>query len=192
MHGQLNEFAMYVYRALFFYLCTAIVLFCDFLKFYAGYASMQAAFYEISTLSILTIVKYSEFTSMDLVLSPKCTFLRSECEKTNVNIEKTLASATCFDSNAPYIFSYSLKIYLRININTIQRTTCLINIKFKIYTLNGTLWTIPGLNSVKIVLIYKCCNEQIVFRQRSVVLCQIEFFQACPCCKTIRKINNFT
>ena len=67
---------------------------------------------EKSTLSILKIVKCSECTSMhDLVLSPKCTFLRPKCDETNVNIEKTLASATCFDSNAPHIFSYSSKIY---------------------------------------------------------------------------------
>jgi hypothetical protein len=68
---------------------------------------------EKSTLSILLkIVKYSEFPSVDLVPSPKCTFLRPKREKTNINIEKTLVSATCFDSNAPHIFSYSSKIYV--------------------------------------------------------------------------------
>jgi hypothetical protein len=41
-----------------------------------------------STLSILKTVKYSELTSVDLVPSPKCTFLRPNCEKTNINIGK--------------------------------------------------------------------------------------------------------
>jgi hypothetical protein len=41
-----------------------------------------------STLSILKIVKYSELASVDLVPSSKCTFLRPNCEKTNINIEK--------------------------------------------------------------------------------------------------------
>jgi hypothetical protein len=65
-----------------------------------------------STLSILKIVQYSELTSADLVPSLKCTFLRPKCEIININIEKTLASATCLDSNAPHIFSYSSKIYV--------------------------------------------------------------------------------
>ena len=64
-----------------------------------------------STLPILKIVKCSELTSMNLVPSPKCTFLRPKCEKTNINIDKTLASATSFASNAPHIFSYSSKKY---------------------------------------------------------------------------------
>jgi hypothetical protein len=37
-----------------------------------------------STLSILKTVKYSELASVDLVPSPKCTFLRPNCEKTQI------------------------------------------------------------------------------------------------------------
>ena len=51
---------------------------------------------------------------MDLVPSPKCTFLRPKCEKTNINIEKTLSNATCFDSNASAIlrkYTYKYKYY---------------------------------------------------------------------------------
>jgi hypothetical protein len=43
------------------------------------------------TLSIRKTVKYSELASVDLVPSPKCTFLRPNCEKNpNMNIEKHL------------------------------------------------------------------------------------------------------
>jgi hypothetical protein len=65
-----------------------------------------------STLSILKIVKYSELASVDLVPSPKCTFLRPNCEKNKYKHRKTLATATCFDSNVPHIFSYSSKTYV--------------------------------------------------------------------------------
>jgi hypothetical protein len=41
-----------------------------------------------STLSILKTVKYSELASVDLVSSPKCTFLRPNSEKTLINIGK--------------------------------------------------------------------------------------------------------
>jgi hypothetical protein len=50
---------------------------------------------EKSTLSIPKIVKYSELSSMDLVPSPKYTFVRPKCEKRTTNIEKTLPSAIC-------------------------------------------------------------------------------------------------
>jgi hypothetical protein len=49
---------------------------------------------------------------VDLVPSPKCTFLRPNCEKNKYKHRKTLASATCSDSNIPHIFSYSSKIYV--------------------------------------------------------------------------------
>ena len=65
---------------------------------------------EKSTLSILKIVKYIEFTSADLVPSLKCTFRRPKCEETNIDIEKTLASATCFDSKV-HIYSAILRKY---------------------------------------------------------------------------------
>ena len=41
---------------------------------------------EKSTLSILKMVKYSEYSEFtsDLVPSPKCTFLRTKCEKTQI------------------------------------------------------------------------------------------------------------
>jgi hypothetical protein len=105
---------------------------------------------------------------------------------------KTLASATCFDSNIPHIFSYFSKIRININSTTVTYNLSL-NIKFKNNTLNGSLKTIPRLISVKLVFINVVLNEQIVFRQLKIcIFLSKSIFQACPCCKTIRKINNFT
>jgi hypothetical protein len=44
-----------------------------------------------STLSILKIVTYSELTSANLVPSPKCTFLRPNCEKNKYKHRKNTA-----------------------------------------------------------------------------------------------------
>jgi hypothetical protein len=44
--------------------------------------------------------KYRKINAIDTknskVPSPKCTFLRTKCQKANLNIEKTVASATFF------------------------------------------------------------------------------------------------
>jgi hypothetical protein len=71
--------------------------------------------------SILKIVKYSELTSIDFVPSPKCTFLPSQCEKTDINIAKHWSVFTCSISNAPNIFSYSSQSIRYIN-TTVQHT----------------------------------------------------------------------
>ena len=60
---------------------------------------------------MLKTVKYSELASVDLVPSPKCTFLRPNCEKNKYKYRKALASATCFDSNVPHIYSAILQKY---------------------------------------------------------------------------------
>ena len=97
---------------LFFYLCTPILIFFYFLQ--SDWLQERAAFYDIltvvqknifsdkqrskdnfqtqnttrkiekSALLILNIVRYSEFTSMGIVPSPKCTFLGPKCEKTQI------------------------------------------------------------------------------------------------------------
>jgi hypothetical protein len=67
---------------------------------------------------------------VDLVPSPKCTFLRPKCEKTNINIEKTLAMQC-------YMFRFKCSTYIqlffeniRININSTTHNLSLnINLK---------------------------------------------------------------
>ena len=61
----------------------------------------------------------------DLVPSTKCIF---SAKKTIINIEKTLARATCFDSNAPHNYIQLFFENVRINIITIKYNLSL-NIK---------------------------------------------------------------
>ena len=85
-----------------------------------------------STLSILKTVKYSELGSVDLVPSPKCTFLRPNCEKTDINIEKQwpVLHVLIQMFHIIIILSYYSKIYVFININSTTYNLSL-NIKLK-------------------------------------------------------------
>jgi hypothetical protein len=65
-----------------------------------------------STLTILKTVKYCEFGFSGLSTKPEMYSSPTKLRKTKYKHRKTLASATCFDSNVPHIFSYSSKIYV--------------------------------------------------------------------------------
>jgi hypothetical protein len=97
---------------------------------------------------------------VDLVPSPKCTLLRQNCEKPNINIEKhwPVLHVLIQMFHIYYYIQLFFEKILRININTTTYNLSL-NIKFKKNTLNDSLKTIPGLISVKIVFINVVMNE---------------------------------
>jgi hypothetical protein len=121
-----------------------------------------------------------------LSAKPEMYFSPTKLRQNKYKHRKTLASATCFDSNVPHIFKYIFFENIRININSTTYNLSL-NIKFKKWHLKWQFkddsWAYFGQNCF-----YKCCKEQIVFRQlKFVFFCQKAFFKHVHAVKRIGK-----